>query len=443
MVCITRGIMNDFDLGEALAEQERATVVPIKGRKSINSQPTNKPMPAGRNLKELKGMFSEKVSWVWRDHFPQGLPSLINGREGVGKTSISMQAGKEITEQHPEGTVVWLASEGAVADTVAKMEELQVNDRFVVAQKSDGTFKWNFIDRRELKELETLLDSLPQPILAVFVDSLRGITPYDDNESKIKNVMQALNAICCDKYKAALIYIHHFSKGKKSTLLDQSTGSTAITSSVRVVLSVLPVSAFKRTIKQAKSNISGNRPELEAIKIGNRIIINEPAQKSEDTLTTQAEEFLLSLFDKRTKIPAKEIYEKGEALEFSSTLLKNVKKTLGIEATNDGFGTPWFWHWPLYKGKADSRGFSRKGGDVTIRNHIEGHESHENLENKEICHESHESHYSHESQLKNNSDSNKNNNNNINIPTLPKNTPEHLVGKIDPELAKEVYGNGD
>jgi archaellum biogenesis ATPase FlaH len=217
------------------------------------------------------------------------MPIIVNGREGDGKTTICMQAGKEILENNPKGSVVWLATEGAVQDTVIKMERLNVGDRFLVAQKSDGTFKFDFTRYYDLRELNTILDDSEKPILAVFVDSLRGATNLDDNDSKIKNVIQKLNAIVCDSCKASLIYIHHFSKGQKSTLLDRSTGTTAITSSVRVVLSVLPVSRYKRVIKQAKSNISATMPELEVIEVDGEIIIREPALQSDETLTDRAE----------------------------------------------------------------------------------------------------------------------------------------------------------
>jgi hypothetical protein len=312
------------------------------------NHPENKE-PKGRTLAELKKRFSAQVSWVWREHLPKGLPVIVNGREGTGKTTILIQAGKEILENHPQGSVVWLASEGRVADTVSKMEELGVSERFIVGEKSDGAFKWDFTTRRDLKELERLLESLEQPILCVFIDSLRGITSFDENESKMKNVIQSVNSVVCDTFKACLVYIHHWKKGgQNKDLLDKSSGSTAITSSVQLVLSVIPVTAFKRVIKEAKSNfLSGMRPELESIKLDDRIIIQQTSGQSEERLSVQAEKFLLELFDESPRILAREIFDKGERLGFSDSLLKKIKKTLGIESVRDNFDDPWSWELPL------------------------------------------------------------------------------------------------
>lgn len=310
------------------------------------SNTTNK--ARGLNLSDLKDQFSGEVHYLWRSHFPVGMPIIVNGREGDGKTTVCLQAAKEILEKHPGGLVVWLATEGAVQDTIIKAGKLNMGDRFLVAQKSDGTFKFDFTRYDDLRELTALLDDMGNPVLAVFIDSLRGATSLADEDSRIKNVIQKLNALVCDKHKASLIYIHHFSKGQKATLLDRSTGTTAITSSVRVVLSVLPVSRYKRVIKQAKSNISATMPELEVIEVDGKIIIRKPAMQSEETLTDGAEEFLINLFKERTTILTREIFEKGEEHGFTSHLLKKVKKTLGIDAHQEKIGAPWFWTWPLY-----------------------------------------------------------------------------------------------
>lgn len=314
-----------------------------------NHKKSNKRKPRGVTLNDLKGQYDAKVTWIWRKHIAAALSFIFNGREGDGKTTICLQIAKEMI-QLLKGYVVWLATEGAVADTVAKMEEIGLdNPRFVVAQKSDGSFKFDFHLKGDRDELDTLLSDLPKPILAVFIDSIRGMSRYDDNDAGNGDLMHKINAIVCDKYRAGLVYIDHWGKGKKDNLLDRNVGSTAKTSAVRGVLSVLPVSKFKRIIKPAKANISSMGGDLEVIKIGEKIIIQEPKVHSDETLKGKAEEWLINLFAQNSCIRATEVYRMGEDEGFSGSLLKIVKKDLGIQAHRDGEKSAWKWVWPLYR----------------------------------------------------------------------------------------------
>ncbi|MBL7203690.1 MAG: AAA family ATPase [Desulfobacteraceae bacterium] len=318
-------------------------------KRSNNDRKGNKKRPKGVSLKDLKGQYDSKVIWIWMQHIAAALSFILNGREGAGKTTICLQIAKEIIIQYLQGFVVWLATEGAVADTVAKMDEIGLdNPRFVVAQKSDGSFKFDFYLKGDRDELDILLSDLPKPILAVFIDSIRGMSRYDDNDAGNGDLMHKINAIVCDKYRAALIYIDHHGKGRKDNLLDRNVWSTAKTSAVRGVLSVMPVSKFKRIIKPAKANISSMGGDLDVIKIGEKIIIQEPKVHSDETMKDKAEEFLINLFSKNSSIRSTEVYRMGEEEGFSGSLLKMVKKELGIESTRENRDSPWKWEWPLY-----------------------------------------------------------------------------------------------
>jgi len=303
--------------------------------------------PRGLTLEDLQKTYSSTPEWLWRQHFAKGMPSILNGREGLGKTSIALQASKEILSFHKKGGIVWLATEGAVSDTVNKMVELELSDpRFVIGQKSDGSFKWDLYLQGDRKEFEILLNNL-NPILAVFIDSIRGMSRLDDNDAGNGHIMQAINAIACDKYGAALVYLDHFGKGKKDNLLDRAVGTTAKTSSVRAVLSVLPVSKYKRRIAVAKANISTIGGELESLKVGQRIIISEPEIASDDTMLDRAEEFLIGIFSEEATLRARDVYSLGEIEGISEHMLKKAKSLLGIKSSSAGPREPWIWKSPF------------------------------------------------------------------------------------------------
>lgn len=304
----------------------------------------------GMGFNELENEFSDKIEWLWRAHIPKALPSMVNGKEGDGKTTLCLQIAKEILDNHREGIVVWLATEGFVFDTVVKMRDMGLTtygNRFLILKKPEGNYRFNLALTSDCTSIEKFLDTLDEPLLMVVTDSLRGASMYDVNEDKIKIPIQNLNTIVCDKYKAACLWIHHFKKGQERDLRDKSTGSPVIQASVRQTLSVLKKSGYIRLIKQAKSNIS-NSSELEMVMVENKIIIRECAEESEDSQGNRAEKFLIELFKDTDRVRATEGYEQAEKQGISKDMVSKMRKKLSIESKQDGFGGTWSWHWKLH-----------------------------------------------------------------------------------------------
>ncbi len=184
--------------------------------------------------------------------------------------------------------------------------------------------------------------------LAVFIDSIRGMSKHGDNDDAIGGVMHQVKAIVCDNHKTALIYLDHHKKGKAETLLDKTCGTTAKTSAVRIVYAVQKTSMVVCSIEPAKINIFKEIPELKSIKMDNRIVITQPEMVSDKTLTDHAEVFLAKLFSKNTEMFAKDVYALGEEKGFTAFVLKTAKKNLGITVDrlekNQG---PWIWKWTV------------------------------------------------------------------------------------------------
>jgi len=301
----------------------------------------------GLTLDELRDQFSTTVDFIYGQHIASGHPHIVNGREGIGKTSICQAIGKEIItldKADDKGNVIWIATEGRVLDTVNKMSQTGLNERFFVAQKSSGDFKFNFQTSSDLNELGIILRDLA-PISCVFIDSIRGMSTLGDNEDRIGGVMHRVNALVCDKFHAALVYLDHHKKGKADDLLDKAVGTTAKTAAVSVVLSVVKKSNFTRDIKCAKSNI-GPIPDLISMKIGDRIVIKSPSQESTETMASKAEEFLLNLGGDKPEQKATEVYSLAEVEDINLDVLKKVKSQLGIISKKDSFSGSWLWEWP-------------------------------------------------------------------------------------------------
>jgi len=305
-----------------------------------------------RTCEDLHAFFTRGIEYLWRSHVVRGMPVMVNAREGVGKTTICLGIGKEILNTHPEGFVVWVACEGQLLNTLNQAREIGLadHDRFRIAELAQGDFLFRLDRQDHLKKFAGLIERMSgeAPVLAVFIDSIRGMTGFGDNDSEVGNVMMAVNSLVCDKHGAALIYIDHFKKGKTAqddphSLLDKAVGSTAKTSAVRLVLSVLPASKFKRTLREAKNNIGRPAPELDVLKTKGRLVFQEAKRKTEQTMREQAEGLLFDLFAERRKIPANEIADEGEKQGISFDTLKKVKETLGIESMKEV--ERWYWVW--------------------------------------------------------------------------------------------------
>jgi hypothetical protein len=302
-------------------------------------------------LGSIRTQFKESdVKWIWREHIPAGMPIIVNGREGIGKTTNAMQMAKEILDDYPRSSVVWIASEGFMKDSYNKADHLGLDEsRFFFLRNYDETFQFNFSYPKDRKFLdEALAEAAGQrlPTIALFIDSIRGISPYDDNESKIKNVMMPLNAIVCDKHGAALVYLDHWGKGQKDNLLDKAVGSTAKTAAVRAVFSILPDTSYTRSIQCAKINLLGQEPvTLKSAETAHGIVIYEGTERTDYSLVAKAEKYLIEIFSLKPQYSAQDIYEEAEKRGISQDPLKEAKKKLGItSARGKGIGSQWEWH---------------------------------------------------------------------------------------------------
>lgn len=303
----------------------------------------------GFSLNTLDECYSQPVSYIYGTHIPAAMPFLIGGREGSGKTTIVIGLINEILKNHPGDYVVFIASEGFLIDVVDKMKKLGTDTtRVLLLRHPNETFQFSFdriTDRNLLDNFMAECRTAGKNIILVVIDSIRGISQFDDNDSKIKNVMLPLNSIVCDKHGAALGYIDHFKKGESQNTLDKLVGTTAKGAAVRRVFGVLPVSAYTRKIVLAKSNILGSPPpDLMATLSPEGLTLYEKSDVSDVSMTAQAEQFLIRLFSEKGTYKASEIYELGEAVGLNSEILKKAKQHLDVRThKTGGVSSPWMW----------------------------------------------------------------------------------------------------
>ena len=327
---------------EPIKQKSKATVSSKENHRFLYGE-----NPKGVTLAMIKKQFGhdQDIKFVWRDVLPKSMPVMFCGREGSGKTTNALQIAKEIIESHDSGFVVWLATEGAVLDTIDKATKIGLdNPRFVFAQKADKSFKFEFSNHLDVYEFDTLLEEIGGPVLAVFIDSVRGMSKHGDSDDANGRIMHTLNAICCDKHKATLMYLDHHKKGPAPNLLDKTSGSTSKTSAVRLVLAIENKSKVTRTIKPAKVNIFKQIPELESIQVGNKIHIRKLTKLNEQSMTDRCEEWLSEILSRKKEMWASDVYDLAKLEGFSESTVKKAKKNLPIPKPKQiDKKHRWFW----------------------------------------------------------------------------------------------------
>lgn len=294
----------------------------------------------------IKHYDAESESFLWRTHIPRGCAALLVGREGSGKTSVALQISSEILDADQSAHVIWVACEGHVANTLTKISSfggaLLDGARFLIAQKSDGTYNFDFSKPQERLALEGLVQT--NSACLVVVDSLGAATPYAFKDDMVGKCMTSLNAVICDKQKAALIYIHHMNKTVDAELLNRSAGSVSITAAVRIVLSILPKGKLTRRITaDAKSNLITPSCDLLTIMTDQGIVFQEIGP-TEQNQSTQAEEFLTKIFTKKREIEAADLFRQAEAAGLNVATIKKCKGLLDIQSHKRA--GVWIWSLP-------------------------------------------------------------------------------------------------
>jgi len=300
--------------------------------------------------------FGKEIVWIYKDLIPKATPVIFGGREGSGKTSNVGQISKEIVLQNENYWVVWVPCEGFVGDHADKWRKLRIPPRVVMLSDDKGVYKLrldSYQDRKFLDEsLQALKDETGGEVVAVVIDSIRGMQSMGENDPKLAGIMSEVNSIVCDRHKACCIYIAHHKKGKTEKRSDLLSGTTGISSSVRAVYALEKISECVCRIIPDKGNTLGHNPKTyRSILIeddeGFKIVISEDADQLDQTKAGKAEEFLIGMFRNQGKIKATEVYEKGAYQGLSGSTIRKAKVILGIDSKRDEPSGPFFWIWPF------------------------------------------------------------------------------------------------
>jgi putative DNA primase/helicase len=145
---------------------------------------------------------AEAVRFLWNGRVPIGMPTLVAGRPGEGKSLFAAYIAAEVTKKG--GAVIFSNMEDPLPQVVRPRLE-------AAGAKLDKVFFWTPILPGDLEQLENLI-KLTKAKLVVLDPIAAHLRVSIYNDQEIRRVLSPLSKLLA-KHHAAALFIHHTVKG--------------------------------------------------------------------------------------------------------------------------------------------------------------------------------------------------------------------------------------
>jgi putative DNA primase/helicase len=223
----------------------------------------------------------ERLARVWNGRFHRGKIAIVVGEPGVGKGQLAVFMAAKVSTggEWPggngtasRGDVVYITAEDRGADTIRPRLEAAgadlkrvhivegVNDHF-------GRRPFNLVT--DLSYVSELLGQVRKPRL-VMVDPtnacLSSTDVYRFNPNSVTQVRALLRQYedLADQHRVAMVFLTHFTKSNRGSVLSRVTGSFAFVAAARSVFTVERKhdDTAQRVFAPAKNNLGPEAPPL-------------------------------------------------------------------------------------------------------------------------------------------------------------------------------------
>jgi putative DNA primase/helicase len=320
------------------------------------------------NLNEVD---PKPIEWLWYNKIPSGKISLIVGDPGAGKSLLSLWMASIISRgddwpdvKNPpidnKGSVIILTAEDSLDDTVrvradamqSDVSKIKILQGIIPADK-----RLEFFDiKKHLKVLERAIEKTGDVKLIIFDPITAYLGDIEGNRNTQLRAALSPLAILADKYKVAIIGIHHLNKDQAKKALYRALGSVAFTATARSVWLVQldedDPKHQRRLFAPLKANICKD-PTTLAFSINGPIgqprvtfesmpvdttaeeLLADEETKDRMTAIEEAKHFLLEIL-KSGKMPSSEIEEQAKQMNIAPATLKRARTKLKTKAYQEG-----------------------------------------------------------------------------------------------------------
>jgi hypothetical protein len=331
----------------------------------------------------------EPVRWQWHERIPLGKVTGIEGRMGVGKTTIlaaliaAVTRGSSLPGQAttPCGDAILISLEDGLADTLvprlmaagAALDRVHIFNGYSFGSETVGGV---FNLGEDVERLREAIETTGATLVAIdpFTATL-GATVNSYKDQDVRRVLAPLAQVAEDTH-AAIVFNRHFRKGG-GVAEDAGGGSVGIGAACRSVLRVDadPETPERYLLSSVKSSTSKKPPTLGYHIEGATVPGRTPIETSKivwdgvstwtaDALATQAmsteerpraeeaQDWLRDALDNGGK-SAKELFKAAEAEGIPRRTLQRAADVLKVEKERKGFGEGSNWSLPAsIRGKA-------------------------------------------------------------------------------------------
>ncbi|MCH8315458.1 MAG: AAA family ATPase [Planctomycetes bacterium] len=193
----------------------------------------------------------ERVQWLWPGRLPLRKLSLIAGQQGLGKSFLTLDLASRVStgtpwpdaldDHNPQGNVILLSAEDALADTVRpRLDWAGANvDRIKAIEgvaEVDHTGQRSFDLQRDIYLLSEAVEEIGEVRLIVFdpIDSYLGQNVNPNRGNDIRRVLGPL-AELAEHSGAAVVAVAHLNKSPNPNALYRVCGSIAYPTPTREI----------------------------------------------------------------------------------------------------------------------------------------------------------------------------------------------------------------
>ncbi|KKL22616.1 hypothetical protein LCGC14_2433680, partial [marine sediment metagenome] len=292
--------------------------------------------------------------------------------EGVGKTHVSCDVIARATAgipwpntpdiRNPRGDVILYNREEHLAKTIvprlaamgADLSRIHLVQTVKSTDAEDSMFELEY----NMPELDLLMGRFPKTKLVCFDPITQYVAGNENSNHDIQRALDKLNAFA-ERYNVAVLILSHFNKKEDARYINRTIGSRAWSAGPRMIWGLefdpnseendVYMSNIKCSIgvkpKGFRFHISGptGQGKVHWDISRNTRVMGESAEKA-----TKMEECCRWLKEKLiddAKVPATEIFEDGDDMEFNPIMLKRAKKELDVISIKEGFGKDGVSYW--------------------------------------------------------------------------------------------------
>ena len=201
---------------------------------------------AGVRLRSASSFAMKGTRWLMKGRIPAGMMTLLAGREGIGKSTVSLDIAARVTRGTLEGryfgrpqNVVLCATEDSWEHTIIpRLKAVNADlDRVFHIAVQDETGGWRAINAPgDIRAIEKVIKQT-QPALLV-IDPLMSVIDGRIDTHNQKQVQQGLEPLIamCGRASMAVLGLIHVNKSNSMDALNSIMGSKAFASLPRSVL---------------------------------------------------------------------------------------------------------------------------------------------------------------------------------------------------------------